>query len=111
MSALIESLFPDLADAGYRITSPATADYNCIAWAAKDVENWWWPDPFGDYFWPSPAAREETLEAFAAAYNSLGYEPSASAEMEAGVEKIGICQRLRSADARRASTALRRMDE
>jgi hypothetical protein len=90
VSSLIESLFPNLASAGYRITSPATPDYNCIAWAAGDEENWWWPDPFGDYFWPSQAAREETVEAYAAAYHTLGYELCSSAEVEAEFEKIAL---------------------
>jgi hypothetical protein len=90
MSDLIESLFPALAGAGYRITSPATPDYNCIAWAAEDSENWWLPDPFGDYFWPPQAVREESTEAFAAAYYSVGYEPCLDAEVEMGFEKIAI---------------------
>ena len=31
MSKVIESLFPDLAATGYRVTSPSATLYNCIA--------------------------------------------------------------------------------
>lgn len=40
--------FPRLTAQNHRITSPATANYNCVAWAAGDVEHWWQP---GKY-WP-----------------------------------------------------------
>jgi len=33
--------FPRLTAARYRVTSPATTDYNCVAWAAGDTEHWW----------------------------------------------------------------------
>jgi hypothetical protein len=46
----IEQNHPNLAIAGYKITSPDTTDYNCIAWAAGSTEEWWWPDAKGqDY--------------------------------------------------------------
>ena len=41
----IEQSFPNLQSSGYSITSPATIDYNCIAWATDDTEVWWEPDP------------------------------------------------------------------
>jgi len=33
--------FPRLTAQNHRITSPATQGYNCVAWAAGDVEHWW----------------------------------------------------------------------
>ena len=36
---------PRLAQASYRITSLSTRRYNCIAWAAEQTANWWWPGP------------------------------------------------------------------
>jgi hypothetical protein len=29
--------FPRLTPANYRVTSPTSIDYNCVAWAAEDV--------------------------------------------------------------------------
>lgn len=87
--AWIQSKFPNLQTGqGYRETSPCTDEYNCIAFAAGDKENWWWPDPDG--YWPDGVPREETLEAFIAAYRTRGFEPCGDGELEAGVEKIVI---------------------
>ncbi len=43
MVIAIEALFPGLMRKNYRVTSPATDVYNCIAWAAQRVSEWWWP--------------------------------------------------------------------
>src|SRR5207253_9492905 len=67
----IEALFPELRDSAFRVSSPATRDYNCIAWAATDTKHWWWPDidPDNDtIFWPAGVGTEETLDAFLAAF-------------------------------------------
>lgn len=90
MKAEIERLFPNLLTTGYQITSSATPDYNCIAWAAEDTTVWWWPDAFGFYYWPPDIPRTETLAAFIAAYSLLGYLPCLDAQPEPGYEKIAI---------------------
>ena len=86
----IEASFPKLRRSTYRVTSPRTREYNCIAWAATDVSRWWWPDddPSDDVpYWPPGVAREETLPAFRAAFASLGYVPCATEE---GFEKVAL---------------------
>lgn len=87
----LESLFPGLARGGYRITSPRDADYNCIAWAAGVTHAWWWPgrDARKEY-WPPGVARERTLDAFVAAFASLGYTVCDGERPEAGYEKIAL---------------------
>jgi hypothetical protein len=40
----IEARFPGLRTSSFRVTSPATRDYNCVAWAARDTAHWWRPD-------------------------------------------------------------------
>src|SRR5215831_14076132 len=90
VSDLLESLFPNLKANEYQLTSPASIDYNCIAWAAEDDTTWWWPDAFGGYYWPPQAPRTETIQAFIAAYSLLGYEPCSNAEQELGYEKLAI---------------------
>ena len=90
MSSHIETLFPGLAATGYQETSPATPEYNCIAWAAATEEDWWWPDAFGEYYWPSGVPRVETIEAFITAYSLLGYTPCETADLEHEYEKIAL---------------------
>ena len=82
--------FPKLTPQNHSLVSPATAEYNCIAFAAGDQRDWWWPDPAGLSYWPSTAAREETVAAFQQAYASLGYELCSNANLETGFEKIAI---------------------
>jgi hypothetical protein len=88
--AVDESLFPDLARTGYRITSPADTVYNCIAHAAGVTDNWWWPDPDGFDYWPPGVLRERTVAAFIQAFATLGYLPCADGSVEAGWDKVAI---------------------
>lgn len=88
--AVNESLFPDLARTGYRLTSSPSAIYNCIAWAAGRSDDWWWPDPDGFDYWPPDAPREATLAAFELVLGMLGYSPCADAELEPNWEKVAI---------------------
>jgi hypothetical protein len=86
----LEEDFPNLGNTGYRITSPASTEYNCIAWAARDDSRWWEPDPFYLYFWPEGAPHELTIDAVVQAYTTLGFVPCQTSEVEPGVEKIAI---------------------
>lgn len=53
---------PGLTAANHRETSPASWEYNCVAWAVGSIGASWWPVP--GRFWPEKAPREETLAAF-----------------------------------------------
>src|SRR5262249_11353698 len=64
------ALLPRLTADNYRITSPASPRYNCIAWAAGRTDAWWWPT--AGWEWPSDAPREVSLPAFLAAFVTLG---------------------------------------
>ena len=81
--------FPALHADYVQSTSLATIDYNCIAWAAGDVNRWWWPTP-GLYYWPRSAPMEETLEAFIAAFTLLGFAESEGGDLESGIEKVAL---------------------
>ena len=72
------------------VTSPATTNYNCIAWAAGDQNRWWWPDGLSLYFWPAGIPRTETLGSFVQAFQLLGYQSCASAAYERGYERVAI---------------------
>lgn len=83
----LEQKFPNLAIMPYEVTSPSTRKYNCIAWAAGDNKKFWWPK---GYYWPEGIAREETLECFIEAFESLGYTTCDNGELVEGVEKIAF---------------------
>jgi len=92
----IEDRFPGLRTSSFHVTSPATRDYNCIAWAAGDTTHSWWPDldPDNDaIFWPAGVPLEETLNAFVAAFVTLGYAPCSGEESEPGFEKVALFAR------------------
>ncbi|MEC4986739.1 MAG: hypothetical protein SAJ37_21125 [Oscillatoria sp. PMC 1068.18] len=86
----IERDHPNLVSTDYQLTSPDTIDYNCVAWAAEDSDAWWWPDPLDESYWPPEVAREETLEAFVNAFQTLGYEICENSALEIGFQKIAI---------------------
>lgn len=83
-----EIRFPRLSREIYRVTSPATDTYNCIAWVAGDTTRSWWPAP--NYYWPDSAPLAETLAGFKAVFEGRGYFECESDALEAGFEKIAI---------------------
>jgi hypothetical protein len=90
ISQEIEKQFPKLKFSDYKLTSQDTIDYNCVAWAAEDTENWWWPDADNIHYWPLNVPREETLEAFIQVYQIIGYEVCENNVLEKGFQKIAI---------------------
>jgi hypothetical protein len=93
MVEAIASLFPGLTNSGFVVTSPATKDYNCIGWAAGDTMHWWWPDIDPDNqakYWPAGIVLAETLDAFVAAFATLGYALCIGEEPEPGFEKVAL---------------------
>ena len=89
MSAHLLTLFPGLRTTPFRVTSPAAHKYNCIAWAANDASDWWWPEG-KDAVWPDSATREKTLSAFTAAFLTIGYLVAGDESLEPGFEKIAL---------------------
>jgi hypothetical protein len=88
-----ELIFPKLIGTAYRLTSARDDGYNCIAWAAGDPKNWWWPYyPSEDkrIVWPDVVPVEETLDAFEALFIWLGYVLCTNEVPEPGVEKIAL---------------------
>lgn len=74
--AVLEANHPRVKRAPYGISSPVDPGYNCIAYAAGDNERWWGRfQGLNQAYWPAGAPRELTLEAFVAAYATIGYAP------------------------------------
>lgn len=82
--------FPALKSDEYEKTSDNTIQYNCIAWAADDIQNWWEPDPIGIWYWPPDAPREWTINGLIATFGMLGYEKCDNSDLEQGFEKIAV---------------------
>jgi len=79
---------PNLTDAVCEIHSPFDTKYNCIAFAAGDLEKWWWPTP--DDYWPDNVPREVTFDAFIRAFGVKGFFPCDDGSLEFGCDKIAL---------------------
>jgi hypothetical protein len=88
--AELEQDWPNLTQTNYRITSPHTGNYNCLAWANQEADRWWSPLPEEDYYWPEGVPREVSMAAFVKAYETLGFKICEHGELEADVEKLAI---------------------
>lgn len=86
----LEVIFPTLQQGRYRITSPRDTRYNCIAWAARDEQRRWWPDPDCIYHWPEGVIRDETLSAFQNAFGTINYVTCVGEDPEPGFERIAL---------------------
>jgi hypothetical protein len=87
----ITAMFPRLAGASFRVTSERDEAYNCIAWAAGVTHQRWWPlENPNEAYWPEGVIRARSVEAFHAAFASLGYFPCSGDAIEPGFEKIAL---------------------
>lgn len=84
----VEERFPKLAPEGYRVTSAPTDRYNCVAWVARDVNEWWAPGVDGLH-WPLES-EDDSLVNFIELFRSLGFESSPDGSVAPGLEKIAI---------------------
>ena len=88
-SAILELCFPNLRNVGYRVESPRTGRYNCVAWAAGDSDRPWWPIYRRPFYWPEEP-RVESLPAFIRVFQGLGYEVCDNSNLEIGFDKVAI---------------------
>jgi hypothetical protein len=85
--------FPNSREEPFEITSPASRQYNCIAWAMQDPTRFYWPIPESAFYWPSSVPRAETLEAFIQLFQSIGYELCEQGESEEGFQKVALFEK------------------
>jgi hypothetical protein len=80
--------FPRLTAANHRITSPATTDYNCIAWAAGETSHWWQPG----VYWPTTVPPDDFgIGVLERAFAEFGFEDCGDDDgLEAGFEKVAL---------------------
>lgn len=86
-AATLERYFPQLAAAGYAITSNIDPEYNCAAFAADETEEWW--DPYNpDGVWPNDIDRDIEIRCFLELFERQGFTVCADSSLEAGYEKV-----------------------
>ena len=92
----LEMLFPRLRGQPYRITSPADADYNCIAWALGESDGWWSPVEDPEHIWPTdlPGTSNDevrlTVPDIRVIFEYFGFASCIDGELEDGIEKIAM---------------------
>ena len=78
---------PKLVD--FTVTSEATTDYNCFAWALESASQW--VDPTAEErYWPEHISRNHTIDSFVELFQWAGYEPCSDGSFEVGFEKIAV---------------------
>ena len=86
--------FPNLNSSNHRVTSPKSGDYNCVAWAAGIDDQLIWPDGAEDLayevVWPDDVRNDESIEAFIAYFESIGYSLCDNPTLEEGFLKVAI---------------------
>ena len=94
MSQSLLIYFPHLNPSNYRTTSPKSRDYNCVAWAAGIDDQHIWPDGAEDVaaevVWPDDVRNDESVEAFIAYFERMGYSLCDNSTLEDGFVKIAI---------------------
>jgi hypothetical protein len=80
--------FPRLTPHNHRLTSPASTDYNCIAWSAGDIEHWWQPG----VFWPIQLDPSDYgVAVLTRTFSAIGYvDCGLDAVLEPGFEKVAL---------------------
>ncbi len=87
----VMSTFPGLRPADHSDWSDSSPIYNCIAWAAEDATQWWWPVAgHKPNYWPAVAPRELTIDAFIRAFQSIGYSVCNNRKHEHGFTKVAL---------------------
>jgi hypothetical protein len=83
-----KSRFPHLTPENHQVTSPATEQYTCIAWAAGHSDEWY--EPVAPYYWPDSVPRDYSVQALIKVYEREGFSLCGDADLEQGYEKIAI---------------------
>jgi hypothetical protein len=109
----IFSWFPKLmGDVDFKLTSPATPNYNCIAWAYNINNRVMWPggpdakNLDGFHYWPDGAANDTHVSAFIEAFELKGYHVCKKWEHEDGYRKIALYTKEGSTECTHASREL-----
>lgn len=106
--------FPNLkTDADFKISSPETPNYNCIAWAYSYEDRIMWPGGTeckkfdGFHFWPDDIEDSEEVLAFIKVFQLKGYEICDSWQHEESFQKIALYVKRGTTECTHAARELR----
>ena len=85
---LLTGAFPNLASEEFETVEEPSNRYNCIAYAAGDTSDWWWPD--GINYWPPWATLTERIESLIEVFEGLGYEQCDDSRSETAYQKVAL---------------------
>lgn len=80
--------FPNSLHEPFEITSPETANYNCLAWAMKDNSKWIECDE--DYFWFDGIPRDNKLSTIISIFEKKGFQQTKNIEYEDNTELVAL---------------------
>ena len=86
----IKQRLPGLEASEYQVTSDATSEYNCVAWAVGEDDRWWSHEVHDEYFWPDRAPRSESVESYQAMFALYGFAECDNGDLERSIEKIAL---------------------
>ena len=90
MDPEIHEDFPGLTGDNHKETSPRDFNYNCLAFAVGDLNNWWEPpSQFGNY-WPPGFPEDVTVETAVAILRVHGYGVEAGPGSDPGGDAVAI---------------------
>lgn len=93
---MLKKAFPGLNDdKDFKLTSAATPDYNCIAWAYQKDDQWMQPpgeQPWYDgvTFWPDGVSKTLEIDSLIEAFKTKSYEICDSEDYESGFMKVAL---------------------
>ena len=85
---LLTNAFPNLANEAFEIVDQPSEQYNCIAYAAGDTGQWWWPD--GINYWPPWATPTTKTGSLQEVFAGQGYERCDDTNVEADYHKVAL---------------------
>ena len=85
---ILAQAFPKLTREGFEVVGQPSARYNCIAYAAGDVSEWW--EPSVGRYWPDHATRSDRIESLIEVFAGLGFQQYQDSSLESGYEKVAL---------------------
>ncbi len=83
--------FPRLAsDVNFKVTSPCTYAYNCIAFAMGVQDRWVDPAAISWHWWPDGVPKDNNPESLVAAFEKLSFVKCNDASFEGGFDKVAL---------------------
>ncbi|NUP07970.1 MAG: hypothetical protein HOW73_18140 [Polyangiaceae bacterium] len=85
---------PRLASDNCELTSNATEDYNCLAFAAGVTNQWWEPYVIPPsrpgIYWPAGVFPDNGVEHWVAALATVGFRPCTDASLDEAYVKVAV---------------------